>query len=83
MERGNVKFLLIATDLAENTTKKCTSTAVSQEIPFRFYGTKESLSTMTGEPNRGIFGITDVQLAKVIMEEIDKEQETETGKNKE
>ena len=83
MERGNVKFMLLATDLAENTTKKCISTAVSQEIPYRYYGTMESLSNMTGEPNRGIYGITDVQLAKVIMEEIDKEQKTEIGKNKE
>ena len=74
MERGKVKLLLLASDLAENTAKKCSKTASAHEIPLRVYGTIQMLSNMAGEPNRGVYGITDEQLAKVVMEQIDKEQ---------
>ncbi len=71
MKRGKIRLLILAVDLTENTIQKFKRLAEAQRVQFRLYGTKESLSKMTGEVGRGIFGITDKNLAAAILREID------------
>ena len=71
MKRGKIRLLILAVDLTENTIKKFERLAEAQGIPFRIYGTKETLSEMTGEVGRGIFGISDNNLAAAILKEMD------------
>ncbi len=70
MDKKKVKLLILAEDLAENSMKKMTSIAQSKGVPYIKYGTKELLSQRTGKADGGIFGITDENLAKAILEEI-------------
>lgn len=72
MEKGKVRLLILAGDLAENTKKKCSSAAARLGVPLRTYGTVEELSDMAGEADRGVYGITDRNLARAILEEIDR-----------
>lgn len=69
--KRKVKLLILAEDLAENSTKKMVSLAERNKVPYRIYGTKEVLSHRTGNVDAGIFGVTDENLAKAISEEID------------
>lgn len=71
MSKKKVKLLLLAEDLAENSHKKMISGAEKQGVPYRMYGTKEVLSHFAGKEDSGIFGITDINLAKAISDEID------------
>ena len=71
IDKKKVKLLILAEDLAENSMKKMVSLAERKNVPYRIYGVKETLSKRTGNADAGIFGITDVNLAKAISEEID------------
>jgi ribosomal protein L7Ae-like RNA K-turn-binding protein len=71
IEHGKICLLILAEDLAENTIEKFRRMAIARDVPIRIYGTKKSLSEMAGESDRGIFGITDKNLAAVITSEID------------
>lgn len=71
MNKKKVRLIILAQDLAENSTKKMASAAARQNVPCRIYGLRESLSHITGNVDSGIFGITDANLAKAILEEID------------
>jgi ribosomal protein L7Ae-like RNA K-turn-binding protein len=73
IKQKKLKLLILAEDLSENTAKKLTKIANENEIPFRNYGKSEELSKVTGSQERGIFGITDVNFADVILKEIDGE----------
>lgn len=72
IERKKICLLILAEDLSINTVDKLKKLAVLHGIPLRIYSTKKNLSMMTGENDRGIFGITDKNLAAAIMEEIDR-----------
>jgi ribosomal protein L7Ae-like RNA K-turn-binding protein len=69
MERGKIHFLILAGDLSENTRQKLSGIAEAQGIPYCIYGTIDILSKMAGEKGRGIFGITDGNLATAIKAE--------------
>lgn len=71
LQRGKIHLLILTNDLSDNTTDKFIKLAKVQGIPLRIYGTKESMSEMTGEEERGIFGITDKNLSAAILLEID------------
>lgn len=73
LERSKICLLILAEDLAENTLEKFKKLAAAQGIPLRIYGTKKTISGMTGEDDRGVFGITDKNLAAAILEEIDRD----------
>lgn len=73
MEFGRIRLLLLAGDLSASTVDSCTEIAKECNVAVRRYGTIEELSEMAGLSNKGILGITDVNLAKAIREEIDKE----------
>ena len=69
--KGRIRLIIIAGDLAENSVKKMTSAAERNNGPWRKWSTKEELSHFTGKTDSGIFGVTDANLAKAILEEID------------
>lgn len=71
MGKKKVKLLILADDLAENSKKKMMAQAKKYNVTFRVYGNRERLSHITGQEDAGIFGITDVNLAKAILSEID------------
>ncbi len=71
MGKRKIKLLVLAEDLAENSMKKMVSLANKHKVPYVVYGTKEVLSQRTGNEDAGIFGITDINLAKAISEEIE------------
>jgi ribosomal protein L7Ae-like RNA K-turn-binding protein len=77
LERRKIRLLILTEDLAENTLDKFKRLAIAQGIPLRIYGTKDTISDMTGEDDRGIFGITDKNLARVILEEIDRDEQND------
>ena len=71
MEKGKVRLLIIAEDLAENSKKKMIAAAGRLKVEYRVFGDSEEMSHMTGTAGKGIFGITDENFAKVISKEID------------
>ena len=73
IKQKKLKLLILSEDLSENTAKKLLKLTKENEIPLRIYGKSEELSKVTGSQERGIFGITDVNFADVILKEIDGE----------
>lgn len=71
LNRKKLKALILARDLAENSLEKMVAAAKKNNVPFRIYGEMEELSHITGKENAGIFGITDENMSKAIIEEID------------
>lgn len=71
MAKNKVKYLILAEDLAENSKKKMISEANKKGVPYGIYSTKEALSHITGKEDSGIFGVTDINLAKAISSEIE------------
>jgi len=73
IKQKKLKMLILSEDLSENTAKKLSKLSKENEIPLRIYGKSDELSKTTGSHERGIFGITDVNFAEVILKEIDGE----------
>ncbi|MBQ9972582.1 MAG: ribosomal L7Ae/L30e/S12e/Gadd45 family protein [Firmicutes bacterium] len=71
MNKGRVKYLIIAEDTAENTKKKLVSQAERMRVPYAVYGLSDELSRMTGNPGRSVFGITDEHFADIIRKQIE------------
>ena len=69
--KGKVNLIILAADLAKNYAEKMTAAAAKKNIPYRIYGSKEELSHITGKENAGIFGVTEENLSRAILEEID------------
>ena len=74
IERRKVKLLIVAEDSSPNTIKKMTQKCESTGTDYRIFGSKEELSKVTGNSGNGIFAITGGNFAKVIIEEIDRNQ---------
>jgi ribosomal protein L7Ae-like RNA K-turn-binding protein len=72
-QQKKLRLLILSEDLSENTVKKLSRISKENEIPLRIYGSSEELSKVTGNQERGVFGITDVNFADAIMKEIDGE----------
>jgi ribosomal protein L7Ae-like RNA K-turn-binding protein len=74
IERRKVRLLIVAEDSSPNTIKKMTQKCESSGTDCRIFGSKDELSKVTGGSGNGIFAITDGNFAKVIKEEIDRDQ---------
>jgi len=70
-KKKQLKLLLIAEDVSENTKSKFNKLAKTGNIPIKIYGTKDILSRLTGEVDKGIFGISDSHFAQIIGKELD------------
>lgn len=75
LQSRKIKLVILAGDAAENTVKKFMDQTRNSKVPVRFYGTKEELSQITGESDKGVFGITDKHFAEIILKELDSEME--------
>lgn len=73
LNQKKVKLLILTEDLSENTVNKLTKLSNDKGVLYRIYGKTEELSKITGSQDRGVYGITDVNFADVILKEIDKE----------
>ena len=71
MEKKKIRLLILAEDLSENSRKKMVSAAEKHRVPCKIYGSREQLSRITGNADKGIFGITDDNFAKVISDGIE------------
>lgn len=74
MERRKLKLLILSSDLAENTIKKMIQKCEQFNVKYRIFGESDVLSHATGNPGKGIFGVTDSHFAQIIKEEIDRIQ---------
>ena len=76
MEKKKIRLLILTEDLAENSVKKMVSAAEKYRVPCKIYGNREQLSKITGNVDKGIYGITDDNFAKVISEGIERIQQS-------
>ena len=74
IERGKIKLLIISEDVSENSMKKMIKLAESKKTKYRIYGQSEETGHITGNPGRGIFGITDKNFAEAVIKEIDQKE---------
>ena len=77
MEKKKIRLLILTEDLSENSVKKMVSAAEKHRVPCVTFGSKEQLSKITGNVDKGIFGITDANFAKVISDGIEAIQSVE------
>ena len=73
IKQKKLKLLILSEDLSENTVKKLSKLSKEYEVPLRVYGNIEEISKITGNRERGVFGITDLNFADAILKEIDGE----------
>jgi ribosomal protein L7Ae-like RNA K-turn-binding protein len=73
IRQKKLKLLILSEDLSENTVEKLSKYSAENGIPFRRYGKTEELSKITGNTERGVFGVTDGNFADAILREIDGE----------
>lgn len=73
VKQKKLKLLILSENLSENTIKKLSRLSNESDIQVRIYGKSEELSNATGNQEKGVFGITDVNLAEAILKEIDGE----------
>jgi len=71
IQRKQIKLLILASDLSENTLKKFRQLCEAQKIEYRICLNTELLSLYAGEEGKGVFGVTDRGFADVIRKEID------------
>lgn len=71
IQRGKIHLMILAEDISEQTSKKFLNLCSEMAVPCKVYGTSGELSRITGTDNRGVFGITDRNFARVIQQEID------------
>ena len=74
ISKGEVKLIIAASDISENTKSKFESLCSRHNVRLEIYGTIDDLSRMTGFANRGVYGITDLNFAEVIIKEIQNEK---------
>lgn len=74
LKKRQVKLLIIASDVSENTREKMAARCAACRVKYRIFADAESLSSMTGKNGKGVFGITDAHFAEIIETEIDRIQ---------
>lgn len=77
MNKRQVKLLILASDISENTMKKMKKAAEDRKVTYRVYSTCDELSQACGTSGKGVFGVTDQNFANVILKEIDGDQPSE------
>ncbi|MCR4601056.1 MAG: ribosomal L7Ae/L30e/S12e/Gadd45 family protein [Clostridia bacterium] len=70
LKKNRIKLIITAEDVSQNTKDKFSHLCETRDIPFGVTGTIESLSLITGNDGRGVYGITDANFAQAIIKEI-------------
>jgi ribosomal protein L7Ae-like RNA K-turn-binding protein len=66
IKKGSGQLLIIAEDASENTKKKFRNMAEYRELPYLFYGDRETLGRAIGKEFRSVICITDEGFAGSI-----------------
>lgn len=72
IQGGKVRLTLIALDSSENTKKKFADKCQYRGVPYRTVMTKSELGNAIGKETRAVIGILDPNLAKRMIELIDR-----------
>lgn len=72
------RLVLIAGDASGNTNKKFTDTCTYHKVPYRIYGTRESIGHAIGTEQRAVIAVTDPGMAASLMKKIDTALTTES-----
>ena len=73
IKKNNVYFLIIASDIEENSYKNLSEAAVKNNIPFKVTLDKISLGETIGKEYRAAAAITDKGFAKAVQKIYDNE----------
>ncbi|MGN0704762.1 MAG: L7Ae/L30e/S12e/Gadd45 family ribosomal protein [Lentihominibacter sp.] len=73
MNKGKVRLVILAEDISENSEKKILKEIRKHNVKYVKYGDSEELSHATGCSGRSVFAVCDDNFAKVILNEIDRE----------
>ena len=71
MAKGKAELLIIAEDLAENGREKLLTAARQNDVEYRVFGQADDLAQYTGKYGAGVFCVTDINFAEVIVQTID------------
>lgn len=66
LDKNKIKLVIIAKDISLNTKDKILGKCKKYRIPYMIFGDSFALSKATGSHSKGVFGITDKNLAKEI-----------------
>lgn len=70
---GRIKLIIVAEDAASNTKNKFESLCSRYDVPFAVYGTTDQLCKAAGMSGISVYGITDRNIANVMIKEISDE----------
>lgn len=66
IRRGQVALIVAATDLSPKTKERLTRLAQAHRVRLLFGASRAELSAATGQASRGVFGLTQKDLANAI-----------------
>jgi ribosomal protein L7Ae-like RNA K-turn-binding protein len=64
--RGKARLVILAHDASENTVRRFRSLAQQQNVPYVFFGTKESLGHAIGKAPRAALAVEDRRFAQTL-----------------
>lgn len=70
IKKGRAYAALIAEDASEGTRDKFRSMCAYYEVPYFYYGTRETIGSCIGKDFRAVLAVTDEKLAELIRREI-------------
>ena len=71
--RGRIRMILVAEDASDNTKDKFESLCSRYDVPYVSYGSTDDLSAAAGMDGISVYGITDRNIADVMIKEIGNE----------
>lgn len=75
IKKSKAKLIIIGEEVGENTKAKLRPLYEKNNLRLIIYGSCNDLSKATGREDKGVFAVEDENLAKAIIETIDKEKE--------
>ncbi len=72
IKKNKAKLVIIADDASDNTKKQFNNMASYRKVPVLEYGTKSELGHFTGNEERSVVAVTDINLANGIKDIVDK-----------
>ncbi|MGE9896416.1 DUF448 domain-containing protein [Anaerovoracaceae bacterium SGI.195] len=75
IKKSKAKLIIIGEEVGKNTRAKLKPLCDKNNLQLFTYGSCKMLSRATGREDKGIFAVEDENLAKAIIETIDKEKE--------
>lgn len=71
LKKNKLKFVIVASDASENTTKVIKNKCDSNRVPMRIFASRVELGQALGKSERVNIGITDQGFAKKLLSMID------------